>query len=111
MTNHDALGYLADRFGFTVLATVLPGSSTQAEPSAAAIAALTELLSEAGVPAIFVDAESSDRVALSLADQVGGVEVVALYAGSLGPPGSGAETLEGMLRQNVERIVAALTQA
>jgi zinc/manganese transport system substrate-binding protein len=36
VTNHDALGYLADRYDFEVLGTVIPGSSTQAEATHAA---------------------------------------------------------------------------
>ena len=36
LTNHDALGHFAAAYGFKVVGTVLPGSSTEAAPSARA---------------------------------------------------------------------------
>jgi zinc/manganese transport system substrate-binding protein len=39
---------------------------------------------------------------------VGGVSVVELYSESLGEPGSGADTYEGMVRTNADRIAGAL---
>ena len=33
VTNHEALGYFADRYGFTVIGAVVPGFSTDAAPS------------------------------------------------------------------------------
>ncbi len=108
VTNHDAFSYLGERFGLATDLTVIPGLSTQAEPSAAAFARLVEALQASGVDVVFTEVETSDRIAQALAAQVGDVEVVPLFSGSLGPDGSGAETLEGMLRLDVERIVAAL---
>lgn len=109
-TNHDALGYLAARYDFEVVGTVLLGTSTDAEVSARRFAELVELLEQTGVPAIFVETTASNQLAQSLAAEVGPIEVVELYTGSLGEPGSGADTVDGMIRTNVERIVDALHQ-
>lgn len=108
VTNHDALGYLAARYDLEVIATVLPGTSADADVTAGGFTELVRLLRETGVPAVFAETTSSDRLARALAAEVGDIEVVELYTGSLGAPGSPGETLVGMLRTDIERIVAAL---
>ena len=108
VTNHDSLGYLAARYDLDVVGTVLPGASTDADTTAAAFTELVVTIREAGVPAIFADTTASDRLAQSLAQEIGDIEVVRLHTGSLGEPGSGAESVSGMIRTNIERIVEAL---
>lgn len=113
VTNHDALGYFADRYDFTVLGTVIPGDTTQAEPDPAQFAELIETVDEAQVPAVFAETIDSTRLAEQLASEVIGrgdldVEVVEIFTGSLGEPGSGAETYPGMLRTTAQRIADAL---
>ena len=109
ITNHDALGYFADRYGFEVIATVIPGGATLAEPSSAELAALVDRIRETGAPAIFAETIEPTVLAEALAAEAGsGVEVVELYTGSLGEPGSGADTLIGMLRVDARRIADAL---
>ena len=109
VTNHEALGYLAARYDLDVIATVLPGTSADVDVTAGAFTELVELLRETGVRAVFAETTSSDRLAQALAAEVEGVEVVELYTDSLGEPGSGADSIEGMLRVDVERIVDALS--
>ena len=110
VTNHDALGYFAARYGFEIIGTVIPGGSTLADPSSAEMAALVGILEEQGVPAIFAETTEPSALAEAVAAELDGeVEVVDLYTGSLGEPGSGAETLIGLLITNADRIAAALT--
>lgn len=109
VTNHDSLGYLAARYDLEVIGTVVPGTSTQAEPSAREFADLAELLRETAVPAIFAENVQSTGLADSLAAEVGReVEVVELFTDSLGEPGSGAETYTDLLVTNARRIADAL---
>ena len=109
VTNHASLGYFAERYGFEVVGTVVPGGSTVAEPSAADVAELAEVIEARGVPAIFVDATTSADLAEALAAEVGTpIEVVVLRTGSLGEPGSETEDLAGLLVADAERIAAAL---
>ncbi len=108
VTNHEALGYLAARYDLDVIATVLPGTSADVDVTAGAFTELVQLLRDTGVPAVFAETTSSDRLAQALASEVEGVRVVELYTDSLGEPGSGADSIEGMLRVDVERIVDAL---
>ena len=109
VTAHNAFGYFALRYDFEVIGTVIPGGSTLAEPSSAEMSALADLLRSENVPAIFTDVAQSATLSEVLADELGGaVEVVALYTGTLGEPGSGADTLIGMLETNARRIAEAL---
>lgn len=114
VTNHDALGYLAARYDFEVVGTVIPGSSTQAEVDARGFADLVEVVEETGVPAIFADNTDATTLAEQLASEVIGrgdldVEVVRLYTGGLGEPGTGAETYPGLLRTTATLIADALS--
>ena len=109
ITNHDALGYFADRYGFEVIATVIPGGSTLAEPSTAALGELADLITETGLRAIFAEQIQSADTIESLAARAGPVEVATLYTGALGPPGSGAETYAGFMRTNARIVADALS--
>jgi zinc/manganese transport system substrate-binding protein len=109
VTNHDAFGHFADRYGFTFLGAVIPSFTTGASASASDLAALAATVREHHVPAIFAETSSPKKLADSLAAEVGGaVEVVELYSESLGPKGSGAETYIGLIRTDAQRIAAGL---
>ena len=108
VTNHEVFGYFARRYGFEVVGTVIPAGSTQAEPSAAEVEALAEVIEETGVPAIFAETSSPTALADALAGTVGDVAVVSLFSESLGDEGSGAATYVEMMRTNAERIAEAL---
>jgi zinc/manganese transport system substrate-binding protein len=108
VTDHDAFGYFAVTYDFEVAGVVIPGGSTLAKPSSAEMAALTQTVREAGVPAIFANTANPQALVEALATEVGDIEVVDLYVGSLGEPGSGADTYQGMMRTNAQRITDAL---
>lgn len=108
VTNHEVLGYFADRYGFAVVGAVIPATTTQAAASAGEIDALARTITETGVPAVFTDTSATGDLADALAEEVGDVEVVALHTESLGEPGSGADTYAGMIRTNATRIAGAL---
>lgn len=107
VTNHDSLGYFAARFGFELIGTVIPGGGTAAEPSAADIAALIDLINEEGVPAIFTETTVNDAVAQQIADETG-AQIALLYSGSLSEAGGPAGTYVDYIRYNVSTIVEAL---
>lgn len=110
VTNHEVFGYFADRYGFEILGAVVPGGSTLAEPSAADLADLADLIDDREVPAIFADTSSPTRLADALAAEGADVAVVELYSESLGEPGSPGDTYIGMVRTNAERIAGALAR-
>jgi len=114
VTNHDALGYLAARYDFEVLGTVIPGASTQAEADAQSFAELIQTVEQSGVPAVFAENTDSTTLAEQLASEVIGrgdleVEVVGIYTDALGEEGSGAETYPGLLRTTATLIADALS--
>ncbi|HUP17621.1 MAG TPA: metal ABC transporter substrate-binding protein [Acidimicrobiia bacterium] len=111
VTNHDAFGYFADRYGFEVIGTIIPGGSTLAEPSSAEIAALVETIIANDVPAIFVENIGSVGLADILAAETGtDIEVVQLVSDALGEPGSETGTYLGMLIHNASAIADALSE-
>jgi len=109
VTNHRAFGYFSDRYDFEMIGTVIPGGATLANPSSSELAALVATIREEHVPAIFTETVEPDALARAVAEEVGSeVQVVELYTGSLGEPGSDGDTLIGMLETNARRIAAAL---
>lgn len=109
VTNHEALGYYADRYGFRIVGVVIPGASSVAQPSSADIAGLVETMRVEGVDVIFAETSLPTDLAKAVAAELGSdVDVVELHTGSLGPPGTPAEDLVGMLIENTRLIVEAL---
>ena len=106
VTNHPAFGYLADRYGLEQVGAVYPVNPS-AEPSAQDIAALQDAIRTYGVPAVFTESTVNPRLAEQVAQDTG-VKLVSLYTGSLGKPGSGAETYLDLMRYDVVAIVEAL---
>lgn len=107
VTNHEALGYFAERYGFTIIGTVIPGASSEAAPSAKQMAELTDQIKSTGAPAIFLGEVENPALAQQIAKETGVTVVDDLYLESLtdGPP---AATYVDMMKHNVARIVNAL---
>lgn len=111
VTNHDAFGYFAQEYGFTVLGTVIPSISTLAEPSASDLTDLIGAMEEHNVCTIFTETTVNDALAQTVASELSNcdaVQVLRLYTGAIGPEGSGADSYIGMFRTNVDAIAAGL---
>ncbi|MGQ9599030.1 MAG: metal ABC transporter substrate-binding protein [Anaerolineae bacterium] len=106
VTNHPAFGYFADRYGLEQVGAIYP-ISPSSEPSAQDIADLEDAVRAFQVPAIFSESTVNPKLAEQVAKDTG-VKLVPLFTGSLGGPGSGAETYIAMMRYNVQAIVEAL---
>jgi ABC-type Zn uptake system ZnuABC Zn-binding protein ZnuA len=107
VTNHEALGYFAERYGFTIVGTVIPSSSSGSATSAQGLAKVIEQIKITGAPAIFLGEVENPDLAKQIAAETG-VEVVSgLHLESLtdGPP---AATYIEMMMYNVNLIVEAL---
>jgi ABC-type Zn uptake system ZnuABC Zn-binding protein ZnuA len=107
ISNHDTLGYFAAAYDFEVVQTIIPGGSTLAEPSAADVAAVIELIREESVPAIFAETTVSDELAQQIASETDAT-VHVLYSGSLSEADGPASTYLDYMRYNVTTIVEAL---
>ncbi|MGI9607975.1 MAG: metal ABC transporter solute-binding protein, Zn/Mn family [Acidimicrobiales bacterium] len=108
VTNHEVFGYFAERYGFEVVGTVIPGGTTSDSASARELAELAELIAQRDVPAIFADVSSTDELARTVADEIGDIDVVDLFSESLGPDDSNGATYLDMIRTNARRIADAL---
>ena len=107
LANHDSFGYFADRYGWRLLPTVIPGGG--GSPSSARLAELVALIRREGLQAIFVEATKPDDIARAVAAEVGDVAVVRLHTGSLTTEEGEAPTLIDLLRSNARSIAEALT--
>ena len=109
VTNHDALGYFAERYGFRVIGTVLPAPSGMARTTPGTLAKLAETIAAEGVSAIFAEAQHSDDDIEALASSLDQVRVVTLFTGALGRPGSEVDSYIKLLRVNARLVADALS--
>ena len=107
VTNHEALGYFAERYGFTVAGTVIESFSSGASPSAGQMAGLIDQIKSSSAPAIFLDASDNETLAKQIADETGVRVVTDLHLESL-TDGAPAGTYIDMMKYNVTQIVNAL---
>jgi ABC-type Zn uptake system ZnuABC Zn-binding protein ZnuA len=108
VTNHESLGYFADRYGLRIVGAVTPSSSSSASPSAQQLAALADLIRSSAAPAIFLETGASPQLAEQLHDETGITVVTGLLTHSLTPADGGAPTYLDMMRYNTQTIVDAL---
>ena len=106
ITTHDAFGYFAARYGIQFLAA--QGLSTEAEPSAKAIAALVAQIKREKIRAVFVENMTDPRLAQMLARETGAVLGGAVYSDALSKQDGPASTYLDMLRHNTELFVKAM---
>lgn len=109
VTDHDAFGYFADRYGIDVVGAVVPSQTTQAQPSAKDLADLAELVQEKEVMAIFPESSLSPKLAQTIAAQTGASAGYTLYGDTLGPAGSSGDTYLRMEAANAEQMVKGFT--
>lgn len=109
ITNHDAFGYFADRYGLEIVGVIIPGGSTLANPSSAELAGLVHVIDELSVPAIFAETTESDQLANAIAGETKEtVSVIELLTESIAPAGQPGDSLISLLLTDAERIVAGL---
>jgi zinc/manganese transport system substrate-binding protein len=87
VTGHESMGYFAQRYNFKLVGVIIPSLSTQAEVSAADLAALKKAIQDNHVKAIFTELGTSPAVAKTIGDETG-VKVVELTTHALPSDGS-----------------------
>ena len=107
VTNHEALGYFAERYDFTIVGTVIKSFSSDASPSAQQMAALVDQVRLYKAPAIFVDASDNPAIAQQIAQETGVKVISDLHLESL-TNGTPAPTYIDMMKDNVTKIIEAL---
>lgn len=107
VSDHQTLGYFANRYGFELAGTLIPGSSAAAAPSAEDLAAIVDAIQAQGIKAIFVGSTVSPGLAQRVAADTG-AQVVPIYTDSLTPPDGPAGSYLDLMRYDVQAIVEAL---
>lgn len=104
VTNHDAFGYFAREYNFTVMP--IAGLSKNDQPGSKKTAEVIQAIKAAGVKAVFSEDVANPKVIQEIARGTG-----AKFGGSLLSDGLGngdGGTIEGMFKHNVGTIVDAL---
>jgi len=108
VTDHDALGYFAERYDFEVAGVVIPGGGTLAEASSQDLAALVTEIESRGLTAMFGNFHVPSDLLDAVAEESGGLDVVPLYLGSIGEPGSDQGSYQEMMIYNARQMASAL---
>lgn len=111
ITAHDAFSYFGRTYGFEVRG--LQGISTESQAGTADVQVLAEFIVEQQIPAIFVESSVPQRnvEAVQAAVQAQGFDVQiggSLFSDAMGSEGTPEGTYIGMVRHNIDTIVAAL---
>lgn len=106
ITSHDAFGYFENAYGLTFLAP--EGISTEAEASAADVAALIKQVREDKASAIFVESITNARLIEQIAAETGLKVGGTLYSDALSPEGGPAATYIDLMRSNIATIKGAI---
>jgi ABC-type Zn uptake system ZnuABC Zn-binding protein ZnuA len=108
VTNHESFGYFADRYGFTIIGTIIPSVSTGASPSAQQLAGLVDHIRSTGASAIFLENGTNPQIANQIAKETGVKVVTDLYTHSVTDASGKAPTYIEMMKYNMARIVENL---
>ncbi|MEV4902272.1 metal ABC transporter substrate-binding protein [Citricoccus sp. NPDC055426] len=109
VTDHEAYAYFAEAYDFEIGGVVIPGGSTDAEPSSGDMAALVAQMQQEGADALVTGAGGGNKLVQALSAETGGeVPVVEIYEGGIGPEGSGAETYAEAMVLNARTLAEAL---
>src|SRR5699024_3840921 len=108
VTDHAAYGYFADRYGVEIRGVVIPGGSTDGEPSSQDLVELTKLLNDEDADALVTAKTNNNRMIAALADETDHrVPVIELYESAIGEPGSEADTYQQAMLYNAQALAEA----
>lgn len=106
ISSHDAFGYFADAYGIAFLAPA--GLSTDAEPSALAVARIIRQIRTEKIGALFVENVVDPRLVQLIARETGARIGGTLTSDALTGPAGPAPTYLDMMRHNMRELATAL---
>ncbi|WP_142415931.1 metal ABC transporter solute-binding protein, Zn/Mn family [Bartonella massiliensis] len=106
ITSHDAFGYFAKEYGFTILAP--QSASTEAEATAADVAKLITQIKENKAAALFIENISNPRLIKQISKETGLKIGGTLYSDALSNENGPAATYLDMMEHNVNTIINAI---
>ncbi len=108
VTDHDAYGYFSDAYDFTVSGVVVPGGSTDGEPSSQEIAELARSIRDGGADAVITSVGARNSLVDTVAEEAGNLPVIEVYESGVGPKDTPeADYAEAMLA-NARTLADAL---
>ena len=109
VTDHDAFGAFAARYGIRVIGAVIPARTTQAQPSAGELTRLAVVIRRERVRAVFPESSVNRRLARAIAREAGASPDYVLYGDTLGPAGSDGATYVQSEAHNADAMVRGFT--
>ncbi len=106
ITSHDAFGYLAARYGISMLAP--EGVNTDTQPSAKHVAELIRQIKREKIKAVFVENMSNPKLISQLSKDVGVTVGATLYSDALSDASGPAATYLQMMNHNLTQLAAAM---
>ncbi|AFR25910.1 metal ABC transporter solute-binding protein, Zn/Mn family [Bartonella quintana] len=108
ITSHNAFGYFAQEYGFTILAP--QSASPEAEATAADVAKLINQIKTNKAAALFVENISNPRLIKQISKETGLKIGGTLYSDALSNKNGPAATYLDMMEHNVNTIIDAITK-
>jgi len=105
VTSHDALGYFARDYGFTIYP--VKGVNTNEDPSSQHVKQIITVIREQGVKSVFFETIENPRAVTQISTETGARAGGTLYSDGLGDTLEG-NTYDAMMRHNVDAIVDGL---
>lgn len=106
VTSHDAFRYYGNRYGVQVHSIL--GTTTDADVQTSDMQSLTNIITQLQLKAIFIESTINPKLMQQIAKDNGIALGGKLFADSLGPKGSGADSYLGMLITNTLTLVNGL---
>jgi zinc/manganese transport system substrate-binding protein len=106
ISTHDAFGYFAAGYGIDFIAPL--GVSTESEVSARDIAKIITQVKKSGIPAVFLENISDDRLMRRISAETGAKVGGTLYSDALMDEKGVAPTYIDMVRHNIKALMSAL---
>lgn len=106
ISTHDAFGYFASAYGIEFIAPL--GVSTESEASARDIAGIIRQIKASGIPAVFLENISDDRLIRRISAETGARVGGTLFSDSLTGEKGDAPTYIDMVRHNIKALTSAL---
>lgn len=109
ITSHDAFQYFEKAYGISFISP--RGVATSAEPSPQAVGRIIRQIKAEGIPAVFLENISDQRLIQRIAQETGARVGGTLYSDALTPAGGPASDYITMMQHNMRQIVGALAVA
>jgi len=110
VTTHDAMQYYVRAYGLKVEGTLI-GLSTEEETTAARVKSLADAVKAAGIPTLFAELTTNDKVLQTVAKEAGvKISEDVLIADGIGKRGTPTGSYVGMLEYNTCAIVKGLSE-